>query len=281
MKKFFACLSLLCALVACTSTSDRSLTPQRELLTRAHGTVISMVDAEDFPQLRSYMQRAKAVLIIPGLYKAGFLVGGEYGNAVLIAQTSNGSFIPAAKSGSNFAPSVQTEQATPMPMTPVESEPLKPQSYEPNLRVLKSSYGYIAGGGKGVWGNPVFYTLSSASLGLQIGGQSQSAIFTIMTDKGLKALLDRSVKLGADIGIAVGPVGKGLEAATAVSTGADIYAFSRAVGLYGGLSLEGSVLSEKGEWNIQLYGNQTVPKQILFTSNSSLAEVQELRNVLP
>ena len=283
LKQIIISAFLVVAVAACSSSADRTLTPQRELLTRAKGTIISMVDSEDFPQLRSYIQRARAVLIVPELFKAGFIVGGEYGNAVLLAQTGAGNSSPILRGGpsSSFSPSVTTQQGAAVPSAPIESEPLKPQTFEPNLRVLKSNFGLVMNGTHGSWGNPVFYSLSSGSIGLQIGGQSSETVFVIMTDKGLNAFLNRSFKLGADASIAVGPIGKGIEAATAVARNADIYAFSRAAGLFGGGSIEGSVLSEKAEWNMALYGNQQAPKQILFTTGSSLTEAQELRNILP
>ena len=91
-------------------------------------------------------------------------------------------------------------------------------------QVLKGAFVVGASGGTGVllvreeggkWTNPAFYTMGSVSFGFQIGGQASEVILLAMTDRGVTTMLQSSVKLGADVGIAAGPVGAGAQAATA------------------------------------------------------------------
>ena len=84
-----------------------------------------------------------------------------------------------------------------------------------------------------------------------------------MTQRGVSALLSSSIKLGADVGIAVGPVGAGAAAATA-NLSADIVSYTRAKGLYAGISLEGAVVAVRGALNQAYYGKEVTPTDILI-----------------
>jgi len=139
-------------------------------------------------------------------------------------------------------------------------------------QLLKGAFLVGVSGGSGVmlahdakarkWGGPAFYTLGEVSFGLQIGGQAAEVILVALTDRGVAALLSTSAKLGADVGIAVGPVGAGAEAATA-NLSADIISYSRAKGLYGGISLEGAVVAVRDALNKAYYGKEVTPTAIL------------------
>jgi SH3 domain-containing YSC84-like protein 1 len=115
----------------------------------------------------------------------------------------------------------------------------------------------------GLWSEPAFYTIGGASFGLQIGGQSSEVILLAMTDRGANALLQNSFKLGADVGLAVGPVGMGAQAASA-NLSVDILSFSRSKGLYGGISLSGAVIAMRGALNDAYYGKKVSPTDILI-----------------
>ena len=97
----------------------------------------------------------------------------------------------------------------------------------------------------GNWSSPAFYTLGALSFGLQIGGQASEAMLIIMTDRGLKSIIDDQVKLGGDLSVAVGPVGVGTAAATTTAFSADVYSYSVNQGLYLGGSLEGAVIARR------------------------------------
>jgi lipid-binding SYLF domain-containing protein len=111
----------------------------------------------------------------------------------------------------------------------------------------------------GQWSYPAFYTLGGASIGLQGGAKDSEILLVIMTDKGLNAFLTSSFKLGADASVAAGPVGVG-----AAAKFADIYAFSRAQGVYAGISVDGSVVSIRDDWNQGYYGRPLTPVDILI-----------------
>ena len=116
----------------------------------------------------------------------------------------------------------------------------------------------------GVWRGPAFYTIGEVSFGLQIGGKSSQVLMLAMTDRGVNALLSPSVKLGADVGVAAGPVGAGAAAATA-NISADILVYALSQGLYAGISLTGAVVAVRNSWNEAYYNKKGVtPTDILI-----------------
>lgn len=118
----------------------------------------------------------------------------------------------------------------------------------------------------GNWSAPAFYSMGGASFGLQIGGQASEVILLAMTKRGALSLLTNSFKLGADAGVAAGPVGIGAQAATA-NLSADILSFSRSKGLYGGISLDGAVIAVREDLN-EAYYNKPVSTQDVFVLHS-------------
>ncbi len=117
----------------------------------------------------------------------------------------------------------------------------------------------IARNADGSWSGPTFLTLGSISFGLQVGGEVSELVLLAMTNRGKERILSSNVKLGGDLSIAAGPVGVGAKAKTA-----DILAFSRSRGLYGGLSLEGSLLKIRHKLNHAYYGSAVTPVDIVF-----------------
>lgn len=128
----------------------------------------------------------------------------------------------------------------------------------------------------GKWSYPAFYTMGSVSLGLQIGADASEIILMIMSDKGLDAMLSTEFKLGADAAVAAGPVGATTKAQTA-----DILAFGRSKGAFGGLSIEGAVISPREKWNNQYYGKAVRPVDILVQQSVSNPGADPLRQALP
>jgi lipid-binding SYLF domain-containing protein len=110
----------------------------------------------------------------------------------------------------------------------------------------------------GKWLGPAFYTLDSGSLGIQFGVQVSEVAFLVMDQDSLYSLFRSSFNLGAEMGIAAGPVGKGAAVATA-----DIVSYSRSKGAYGGVSITGGVLSVNLELNRAYYGKALDPVDIL------------------
>lgn len=142
--------------------------------------------------------------------------------------------------------------------------------------LLKGAFVVGVSGGSGVllikengkWMGPAFYTLGGASFGIQAGGQASEVVLLIMTERGIKSFMRSNFKLGADVGIAAGPVGGGVAAETA-NLSADILSFSRSKGLFGGLSLEGAVVKVRGGYNEAYYGKKLSPSQILIGGRAS------------
>lgn len=124
----------------------------------------------------------------------------------------------------------------------------------------------------GKWAGPAFYNIGAASVGFQAGLSVSQTITLVMTDKGLNSLLANSVKLGGDASIAAGPVGAG--ANSDITT--DFVAFSRSKGLYGGLNLEGSVLSPANDWNSAYYGKSVLPPDILVRGDARNPQGEQL-----
>ena len=121
---------------------------------------------------------------------------------------------------------------------------------------------YLARTPDGGWAGPAFYTMGSASFGLQAGVESSEVVIVAMTDRGAKAMLDNSVKLGAGASVAAGPMGAGVAGATA-NLSADLIAYNRAKGLYGGIALDGALVTTRRDWNQAYYGKAASPADIL------------------
>jgi len=215
----FAALAALAA--AAAAPAARAASDSEELVVKAQLTAEKMIAHPEMPQLTSWLKRARGVLIVPSLLKAGFILGGEGGSGVLLSRDD-----------------------------------------------------------KGRWSAPAFYTVASGSIGLQIGVQDAQVLFVIMTEKGLAAMIDRQVKLGADASVAVGPTGRGVEGATTLNLDADIYSFALTRGLFGGVSFEGSVAAVRGEWNEAYYGKPVEPKDILIGRTVSNRQADKLRETL-
>jgi len=118
----------------------------------------------------------------------------------------------------------------------------------------------------GTWSEPVFFETTAASFGLQAGGQTQEAIMLVMSPSGVESLLTSNVKLGADGSVAIGPKGMGTEGATAPNMNVDFLTFSRAKGLYAGVSFDGAVVRTRDELNAAYYGKKVRPTDIVIAN---------------
>src|SRR5580700_3054255 len=138
----------------------------------------------------------------------------------------------------------------------------------------------VARGADNTWSYPAFYGMGSASFGLQIGIQDAQFIMMIMTQRGLNSVLNSQFKLGADASIAIATIGGGLQGSTSADLGADIVAFSATRGLYGGISLNGSVMGTRPEWDQAYYGNPLGSREIIIGMQGSNPGADPLRQVL-
>jgi SH3 domain-containing YSC84-like protein 1 len=121
----------------------------------------------------------------------------------------------------------------------------------------------------GPWGAPAMYALEGASVGLQIGGEATDFVFLLMNDRAASSLLHSKVKLGADASAAAGPKGRSAEAGSDAYMRAEILSYSRARGVFAGVSLEGSTLRPDREANRKLYGSDANAARIIREPDSS------------
>ncbi|HMD31760.1 MAG TPA: lipid-binding SYLF domain-containing protein [Candidatus Acidoferrales bacterium] len=108
----------------------------------------------------------------------------------------------------------------------------------------------------GAWSAPSMFRLIGGNVGFQIGGQETDYVLLVMNDGGVRAILRGKVKLGADASVAIGPVGRTADAQTNGTMRAEVLAYSRARGVFAGISLEGANLQEDQDANTTLYGRQ-------------------------
>jgi len=121
-------------------------------------------------------------------------------------------------------------------------------------------------GGTGAWGGPSMIIMSGGSFGFQIGGESTDVLFIVMNPDGARKLIQDSVKLGADASVAGGPVGRSSAGATDLQMHAEILSYSRARGLFAGVSLSGALLKQDKEGDRLLYGREISARDILLRS---------------
>lgn len=134
--------------------------------------------------------------------------------------------------------------------------------------------------GNGTWSYPAFYGMGSGSVGFQAGIKDSALMMMIMTQKGLNAILDSQFKFGADASIAVATVGATVQGATTAAVGADIVAFAYSRGLFAGIALDGSIMSQRSDWNQIYYGQPLGSRQIVIAMQASNRGADPLREVL-
>jgi len=147
--------------------------------------------------------------------------------------------------------------------------------------------GFIVGGsgGSGVllaldqqtgeWSPPAFYTIGSLTVGLQAGGEVSEIVLLVMTKRGLDSLLGSTATLGGDISVAAGPIGLGAKGSTA-----DIVAFSRTRGFYGGINIEGAAIVTRDSWNHDYYGGRVTASDILIRRTVHNPKAEGLRQIV-
>ena len=198
--------------------SSHAQSDQRRLVTAATATLASFLADPDMSWLKENFGRTRAVIIAPEITKAGFIVGGAGGRAVVVARDSD----------------------------------------------------------SGRWRGPAFYTLATASIGLQAGIAVSEVVTLVLTEKGVNRLLSNSFRMGGDVAIAVGPTGAG----AASHFVADLVSFSRGQGVYIGLNLDGTVVSISDDWNELYYGQRVNAVDILVRRSVHNDQARELLNVI-
>jgi lipid-binding SYLF domain-containing protein len=207
MRKIFQFAAIATALLASPAAYANADTAS--VLAHANATVTDLKVDSLFGGARQTLRNARAILIVPGLVKGGFIFGAEGGDGVLLARTRHG------------------------------------------------------------WSDPAFYSLGSASFGLQIGLEQSQLVMFIMSDRALRGIEEGKVKLGAGAGLTVVTLGAGAEGATPANLSGDIVVWSKSQGAYGGITLNGSVVAPETDTNAEFYGRPISVPQILHTSSNS------------
>lgn len=140
--------------------------------------------------------------------------------------------------------------------------------------LLRGGLGFGGQRGKGIlsvrdkrtggWSNPAFLTITGGSVGAQIGLQSIDLVLVINDQRGLEQLVKNQFKIGADAGVAAGPVGRDASASTDIQMRAQILSYSRSRGLFAGVTLNGSTIRQDRDANERLYGTAFRTGQIVF-----------------
>ena len=178
----------------------------QERLDRSARVLSEVMSAPDKGIPQDLLNRAQCVIILPGLKKAAFVVGGEYGSGFAECRHENGTG----------------------------------------------------------WAAPAAVRFEGGSVGFQIGGESADIVLLVMNRHGMDKLLQDKVTLGADIAVAAGPVGRHATANTDVKASAEILAYSRAKGLFAGVSLNGATLRPDTKENAQLYGREMTTRGVVM-----------------
>lgn len=163
---------------------------------------IHAVPDKDIPQ--ELWERAECVIVVPGLKKAAFVVGGEYGKGLMSCRHA------------------------------------------------------------GEWSAPIFMQIGKGSWGLQIGAQSIDLVLLVMNANGMEKMLRNKVSLGVEASVAAGPVGRDARAATDAQMKTEILSYSRTQGLFAGINLSGGVVRADQDDNLDLYGQQIAPKDVVM-----------------
>ena len=116
----------------------------------------------------------------------------------------------------------------------------------------------------GPWSAPTMMALEGGSVGLQLGGQATDFVLLVMNPRGARSILSSKVKLGADASAAAGPKGRTANASTDATLRAEVLSYSRARGLFAGLSLEGSTVRPDNDANERIYGKKVEAESIVF-----------------
>lgn len=133
----------------------------------------------------------------------------------------------------------------------------------------------------GAWGAPAMYTLEGGSFGFQLGGEATDLVLLVMNTRGADALINSQVKLGGNASVAAGPKGRHVEASTDASLRAEILSYSRARGLFAGVSLSGTSLRPDNDANAQVYGRKLTARRIVMGKAITVPESgHRLVNVL-
>ena len=128
---------------------------------------------------------------------------------------------------------------------------------------------------RGPWGAPTMMALEGGSFGFQVGGQATDFVLLVMNESGARGILASKVKLGGDASVAAGPVGRDSSAETDATLRSEILSYSRARGLFAGVSLEGSTIRPDNGDNRRVYGKEIPAREIVLSGTVAVPPAAE------
>ncbi len=128
---------------------------------------------------------------------------------------------------------------------------------------------------KGHWGAPTMMALEGGSFGFQIGGQATDFVLLVMNESGARGILGSKVKLGGNASVAAGPVGRDASADTDATLRSEILSYSRARGLFAGVSLEGSTIRPDNVDNRRVYSRKIPAREIVLSGTVAVPPAAE------
>jgi SH3 domain-containing YSC84-like protein 1 len=195
MKRTLAILSLSLLLSSAVEATASSKQDLQGRIDSAKTVLDQIMSAKDSTVPNNILKSATCVAVVPGMVKAAFMFGGQYGQGVVTCRTGKG------------------------------------------------------------WSAPVFIRMAGGSFGLQIGGQSTDLVLIAVNDQGMQDLLKNKFKIGGDASAAAGPVGRRGEASTDWKMGAELLSYSRNKGIFAGINLDGTSVSQNSEDTEVYYGS--------------------------
>lgn len=204
-KRIAAILMVSLAILYLSASSGFAKTPDQRI-SGSVKVIREMAEQQDASSMASVIRRGKGIAIFPSVVKAGFVLGGKYGEGLVLRRDPS----------------------------------------------------------SGKWYGPSFVNVAGASWGLQIGAQSIALVLVVNNERGLEAFTSGSdVKLGGDVAVAAGPVGRRGEAATDIHLKASMYSYSMSKGLFAGMSIEGAGLNEDENANHVYWGSSVSARSAL------------------
>lgn len=218
---FRPCLAVL-AITAALAPAVFAATEADKRLDAAADLLTDMMNASDKGVPQDLMNKSECVILVPGLKKAGFIVGAKYGRGFVVCRHGSGTG----------------------------------------------------------WSAPAAIRIEGGSFGLQIGASEQDILLLVTNESGMKHLLANKFTLGAEATATAGPVGRDASAQTDAQMRAEMLSYSRARGLFAGISLQGATLRPDSDANEEMYGKPMENRTILTTAVDVPAAADKLETLL-
>ncbi len=203
MKTKFALILAMAGAMGMTAFAADKEAKVDDRLAAATDTLNDMMKASDKGIPSDLLDKARCVVVIPGMKKAGFIVGAKYGRGFAVCRQTNG------------------------------------------------------------WSAPAAMQVEGGSVGFQIGASETDVVLLVMNDSGMRHLLSDKFTLGGEASVAAGPLGRNMSAQTDAAMHAEMLAYSRARGLFAGISLEGATLRPDTDTDKELYGREMTSREVL------------------